>query len=167
MVVLCKVDFGVHGVDIVDGLALGGCCCRLVFVRQLHWGKVQAGAAIAAIILMNVVFSFDSVLTAIALTESMPVMIASIVISGIVMLALANRVAAFLQKNRAYEVLGLFILLLVGIMLLSEGGHLAKLTLFGGEVHALNKTTFYFSVTVLILVDLVQSRYQKRLLNKT
>jgi hypothetical protein len=35
--------------------------------------------------------------------------------------------------------------------------------LFGGEVHALNKTTFYFSVTVLILVDLVQSRYQKRL----
>ena len=81
----------------------------------------------------------------------MPVMIASSVISGIVTLALANRVAAFLQKNRAYEVLGLFILLLVGIMLLSEGGHLANLTLFGGEVHALNKTTFYFSVTVLIL----------------
>ena len=125
--------------------------------------KKKAGAAIAAIILMNVVFSFDSVLTAIALTDSMPVMVTSIVISGIVMLALANRVAEFLQKNRAYEVLGLFILLLVGVMLLSEGGHLAHLTLFGGEVHALNKTTFYFSVTVLILVDLVQSRYQKRL----
>jgi predicted tellurium resistance membrane protein TerC len=127
----------------------------------------KASAAIAAIILMNVVFSFDSVLTAIALTDSMPVMIASIVISGIVMLALANRVAVFLRRNRAYEVLGLFILLLVGIMLLSEGGHLAQLTLFGGEVHALNKTTFYFSVTVLILVDLVQSRYQRRLLDKT
>ena len=48
-------------------------------------------------------------------------------------------------------------------MLLSEGGHLAHLTLFGGEVHALNKTTFYFAVSVLIAVDLVQSRYQKRL----
>ena len=44
-----------------------------------------------------------------------------------------------------------------------EGGHLAHLTLFGGEVHALNKTTFYFAVSVLIAVDLVQSRYQKRL----
>jgi predicted tellurium resistance membrane protein TerC len=118
--------------------------------------KKSAKSAIAAIILMNVVFSFDSVLTAIALTDSMPVM-----------LALANRVAAFLRKNRAYEVLGLFILLLVGVMLLSEGGHLAHLTLFGGEVHALNKTTFYFSVTVLILVDLVQSRYQKRLANRS
>ena len=49
------------------------------------------------------------------------------------MLLLANRVAAFLKKNRAYEVLGLFILLLVGVMLLSEGGHLAHLTLFGGK----------------------------------
>lgn len=120
-------------------------------------------SAVMAIVLMNVVFSFDSVLTAIALTDNMAVMVISILLSGVVMLLLANRVAAFLQKNRAYEVLGLFILLLVGVMLLSEGGHLAHLTLFGGEVHALNKTTFYFAVTVLIAVDLVQSRYQKRL----
>ena len=123
----------------------------------------SARAAITAIVLMNVVFSFDSVLTAIALTDNMAVMVVSILLSGVVMLVLANRVAAFLKKNRAYEVLGLFILLLVGVMLLSEGGHLAHLTLFGGEVHALNKTTFYFAVSVLIAVDLVQSQYQKRL----
>ena len=79
------------------------------------------------------------------------------------MLWLANRVSAFLKKNRAYEVLGLFILLIVGIMLLSEGGHLAHLELFGGSVQPLNKTTFYFVVTVLILVDLVQSKYQRKL----
>jgi predicted tellurium resistance membrane protein TerC len=109
------------------------------------------------------VFSFDSVLTAIALTDNMAVMVVSILLSGVIMLLLANRVAVFLKKNRAYEVLGLFILLLVGVMLLSEGGHLAHLTLFGGEVHTLNKTTFYFAVSVLIAVDLVQSRYQKRL----
>ena len=125
----------------------------------------SARSAIMAMVLMNVVFSFDSVLTAIALTDNMAVMGVSILLSGVVMLLLANRVAAFLKKNRAYEVLGLFILLLVGVMLLSEGGHLAHLTLFGGEVHALNKTTFYFAVSVLIAVDLVQSRYQKRLAN--
>lgn len=93
----------------------------------------------------------------------MAVMVVSILLSGVVMLVLADRVSAFLKKNRAYEVLGLFILLLVGVMLLSEGGHLAHLTLFGGEVHALNKTTFYFAVSVLIVVDLVQTQYQKRL----
>ena len=125
----------------------------------------SARSAIMAMVLMNAVFSFDSVLTAIALTDNMAVMVVSILLSGVVMLLLANRVAAFLKKNRAYEVLGLFILLLVGVMLLSEGGHLAHLTLFGGEVHALNKTTFYFAVSVLIAVDLVQSRYQKRLAN--
>lgn len=124
-------------------------------------------SAVLAIVLMNVVFSFDSVLTAIALTDNMAVMVTSILLSGVVMLLLANRVATFLQKNRAYEVLGLFILLLVGIMLLSEGGHLAHLTFFGGEVHALNKTTFYFAVSVLIAVDLIQSRYQKRLARAT
>jgi len=124
-----------------------------------------ARSAILAMVLMNAVFSFDSVLTAIALTDNMAVMVVSIPLSGVVMLLLANRVASFLKKNRAYEVLGLFILLLVGVMLLSEGGHLAHLTLFGGEVHALNKTTFYFAVSVLIAVDLVQSRYQKRLAN--
>ena len=48
-----------------------------------------------------------------------------IVISGLMMIWLADHVAEFLKKNRMYEVLGLFILFIVGIMLLSEGGHLA------------------------------------------
>ena len=122
----------------------------------------KPAAAIGAIALMNVVFSFDSVLTAIALTDVLWVMALAIVLSGVVMLALANRVADFLKKNRAYEVLGLFILLIVGIMLLSEGGHMAHLTLFGGAIEPLNKTTFYFVVTVLIVVDLVQSKYQRK-----
>jgi predicted tellurium resistance membrane protein TerC len=63
-----------------------------------------------------------------------------------------------------YEVLGLFILLIVGIMLLSEGGHLAHLTLFGNPVTPMSKTTFYFVIIVLVLIDIVQGRYQKNLL---
>jgi hypothetical protein len=48
-------------------------------------------------------------------------------------------------------------------MLLSEGGHLAHLKLFGNEVTAMSKTTFYFVIAVLVLIDIVQSRYQKKL----
>tara|TARA_B110000305_G_scaffold168948_1_gene186792 strand:+ start:522 stop:1286 length:765 start_codon:yes stop_codon:yes gene_type:complete len=122
----------------------------------------KPAAAIGAIAIMNVVFSFDSVLTAIALTDVLWIMSLAIVLSGVVMILLANHVAEFLKKNRAYEVLGLFILLIVGIMLLSEGGHMAHLTLFGGAIEPLNKTTFYFVVTVLIVVDVVQSKYQRK-----
>ncbi|MEM7699703.1 MAG: tellurium resistance protein TerC [Verrucomicrobiota bacterium] len=129
--------------------------------------KVKSvGAVVTAIVIMNVVFSFDSILSAMALTDVFLVMATAIVIGGILMIWLADRVATFLQKNRMYEVLGLFILLIVGIMLLSEGGHLAHLKFFGHEVQAMTKTTFYFVIAVLVLIDIVQGRYQKRLLAK-
>ena len=62
-----------------------------------------------------------------------------------------------------YEVLGLFILFVVGIMLLSEGGHLAHLDLLGHQITPMSKATFYFVIGVLILTDIVQTRYQKKL----
>ena len=62
-----------------------------------------------------------------------------------------------------FEVLGLFILLVVGIMLLSEGGHLAHLEFAGHPVEQMSKATFYFVIGVLIIIDIVQSRYQKKL----
>ncbi len=62
-----------------------------------------------------------------------------------------------------YEVLGLFILFIVGVMLVSEGGEQAHLKLFGHEIHAMKKSTFYFVLAVLVVVDIVQGRYQKKL----
>jgi len=126
----------------------------------------SVSAVITWIVLMNLVFSFDSILSAMALTDSFAIMATAIVIGGALMIWLSDGVAAFLQKNRMYEVLGLFILLIVGIMLLGEGGHLAHLAFFGHEVHPMTKTTFYFAIAVLVLADIVQSRYQKRLLAK-
>ncbi len=119
--------------------------------------------AIAWIVAMNLVFSFDSILSAIALTEVLPVMATAIIISGLMMIYLADTVSEFLKKNRLYEVLGLFILLIVGIMLLSEGGHLAHLKLGGYAVEAMSKTTFYFSISVMVIVDIAQGRYQRKL----
>ena len=113
---------------------------------------------------MNLVFSFDSILSAIALTNVFWVMATAIVISSILMIVLADDVAEFLEKNRLYEVLGLFILLIVGVMLLSEGGHLAHLSLFGYPIEPMAKSTFYFVIGVLVIVDVVQGRYQKKLI---
>ena len=115
------------------------------------------------ITVMNIVFSFDTVLSAVALTKNFFVMSAAIVLSGILMVVLAEHVARFLQRNRMYEVLGLFVLLLVGVMLLAEGGHIAHLAFFGYAVEPMAKTTFYFVVGALLLVDVLQGRYQKKL----
>jgi predicted tellurium resistance membrane protein TerC len=116
------------------------------------------------IVLMNLVFSFDSILSAIALTDVFWVMATAIFIGAILMIWLSDGVAAFLEKNRMYEVLGLFILLVVGIMLLSEGGHLAHLHLFNNPIEPMTKATFYFVIVVLVLTDIVQSRYRKKLM---
>jgi predicted tellurium resistance membrane protein TerC len=124
----------------------------------------SVASALTWIVLMNVVFSFDTVLSAVALTDHFIVMTAAIVISGILMVAMADSVAAFLNRNRMYEVVGLFVLLLVGIMLTSEGGHLAHLKFFGFEVVAMTKTTFYFVLVTMVLVELVQGRYQRKLI---
>ena len=119
---------------------------------------------IGMIVVMNVVFSFDSILSAMALTDIFWIMAVAIVISGLLMIWLAEKVTAFLTKNRMYEVLGLFILFIVGIMLLTEGGHLAHLKLFGEEIVPMSKTTFYFIIAILVLIDIVQGRYQKKII---
>ena len=115
------------------------------------------------IVLMNLVFSFDSILSAMALTDNIIVMALAIIVSGLLMIYLADHVAEFLKKNRMYEVLGLFILFIVGVMLVTEGGHTAHMKLLGNPVHAMTKTTFYFVLFVLVIVDVVQGRYQKKL----
>ena len=130
--------------------------------------EVRESSSVLSVVLwivtMNLVFSFDSILSAMALSDTFWIMATAIVIGGILMIWLADRVSSFLERNRMYEVLGLFILFVVGIMLLSEGGHLAHLHLMGQAVMPMSKATFYFVITVLVLTDLVQTRYQKKLL---
>ncbi|WP_298954363.1 tellurium resistance protein TerC [uncultured Nonlabens sp.] len=135
--------------------------------------KKTSNAVITSIVIMNLVFSFDSILAAIGLTSDIEnsitafvIMAIAIVCSGLLMLFLADRISSFLNKNRMYEVLGLFILFIVGIMLVTEGGHLAHLEFFGNEIVPMSNTTFYFVIVVLVIVDIVQGRYQKNLIAK-
>ncbi|MFT4600934.1 MAG: putative tellurium resistance membrane protein TerC [Arenicella sp.] len=132
----------------------------------------SANSVIAMIVVMNLVFSFDSILSAMALTSDignetteLVLMSIAIVISGLLMILMANKVAEFLQKNRMFEVLGLFVLFIVGIMLLTEGGHLAEMKFFGEAIVPMSKTTFYFVIVILVIVDIVQSRYQKKIIS--
>ena len=149
---------------------------HMIGIEDLHTHTGNSKPAsvaktVSLIVGMNLVFSFDSILSAMALAKdketgdpNLILMIIAIVIGGILMIWLSDKVARFLEKNRLYEVLGLFILFIVGIMLLTEGAHLAHLHFAGNPIHAMTKTTFYFVIGVLVLTDLVQSRYQKKIL---
>lgn len=133
--------------------------------------------AVAMIVAMNLVFSFDSILSAMAIANEKTVdaagraqvdyqvwiMTIAILASGIVMILMADYVADFLKRNRMYEVLGLFILFLVGALLVTEGAHLAHLHIFTFEIDALSKSSFYLVVFVLVVTDIISNRYQKRL----
>lgn len=127
----------------------------------------SAAKSIFMIVLMNLVFSFDSILSAMALTENNYIIAIAIIIGGILMIVAANKVAEFLQKNRMYEVLGLFILFLVGIMLISDGGAQAGMKIMNQKITPMSKSTFYFILVILILIDVVQTKYQKNILKRS
>lgn len=143
---------------------------HMLAVDDLHGdsGKGQSSAmrVMINILIMNLVFSFDSTLTAMAISKVFTVQALGIITSGIAMYLIADAFANFLSKNRMYEVLGLFVLLIVGVSLLGEGGHLGHLELFGYKVEPIAKTTFYFSIFVLFVVEVVQTRYQRKLENQ-
>ena len=126
-------------------------------------GQASVSSVLSSIAVMCVVFSFDTVVAAIAFTDNMVIMLVAVVLAGVISILAADKVAAFLQKNRLYEVLGLFVLLLVGVMLVAEGGHIAAVTIFGYVVHPIEKSTFYFVLASLVAVDVLQSKFQKKL----
>ena len=138
---------------------------------EARTGK-SAVQVVTMIVMMNLIFSFDSILSALAITDVFPVLAIAILSSGLAMLLLADGVTVFLKKNRMYEVLGLFILLIVGVVLLGEAGPAAahamhdqslQIRILGHELLPMSKTTFYFSVVVLVIVEIVQTGYQRKL----
>ena len=179
--------FGIHWVGVIEGefnfstlvFLSGGAFLMYTAVREIshllaiehlaEGGERETKPALRValtIVVMNLIFSFDSILSALAITKVFAVLALAIVASGVLMLVLADQVSAFIERNRKYEVLGLFILLIVGVVLLGEGGHEAHLTLFGFAVEPMSKATFYFALFVLVVVDILQSRYQNKLAAK-
>jgi predicted tellurium resistance membrane protein TerC len=177
--------FSVHWVGVLEGefnfativFLLGGGFLMYTAVKEIsHLLAIEDFAAsdvdrkpktaaqvITMIVTMNLIFSFDSILSALAITDVFLVLATAIVISGVMMLVLADSVSEFIRRNRKYEVLGLFILLIVAVVLLGEGGHESHLTIAGFAIEPISKATFYFAIVVLVVVDVLQSKYQTKL----
>lgn len=117
------------------------------------------------IVLINIVFSFDSILTAVGMTNGMEgaliLMIVAVVLSVVVMLLFANPVGKFVQEHPTIQMLGLSFLILIGFMLIAEGMHLAHATVFGKEVGVVPKGYLYFAIAFSLLVEFLNMRMKR------
>ena len=130
-------------------------------------------AAIIQIALLNIVFSFDSILTAVGLVSSEPapkgfgeaailIMILSVIISIIIMMIFAGPVSKFVNEHPTIQILGLSFLILIGVMLLAEGSHLAHFKFFGdSEVHSIPKGYLYFAIFFSLFVEFLNLKMKK------
>jgi len=140
-------------------------------------GKSASGltAAVLQIALLNIVFSFDSILTAIGMISmkspagggfgsegAIAIMILSIVISIGIMMIFAGPVSKFVNEHPTIQILGLSFLILIGVMLIAEGSHLAHFR-FGNdvEVSSIPKGYLYFSIFFSLFVEFLNIKMRK------
>jgi predicted tellurium resistance membrane protein TerC len=115
--------------------------------------KVYAGFAgvIVQITLLDIVFSLDSVITAVGMVDNIWIMIAAVVISIIAMMLFAGSIGAFVQRHPTIKMLALAFLLLIGVTLIAEGLH-----------QHIPKGYIYFAMAFSVLVEVLNMRLRKR-----
>ena len=113
--------------------------------------KLSLSKAIIQITLLNIVFSFDSILTAVGMTNgvtnSMTIMVITIIVSVGIMMIFVKPVSTFIKKHPSLQILGLSFLILIGFMLITEGAHLSETILFNKEVGTIPKGYLYFVIS--------------------
>ena len=111
----------------------------------------NAGAAIFQIILLDLVFSIDSILTAVGMTDHVPIMVTAVVVAVTVMMLAADPVANFIHKNPTVVMLALGFLLMIGMVLIAEG--------FGVHVP---KGYIYFAMAFSVAVEALNLRMRRK-----
>lgn len=113
--------------------------------------NVNVSAIILQIILLDIIFSFDSILTAVGLTDMVLIMIIAVVISIGIMMVFSKSISEFIQKHPSMEVLALGFLILIGFMLFLEGLH-----------YDIPKGYIYFAVAFSLLIEMVNIRVRTK-----
>jgi predicted tellurium resistance membrane protein TerC len=124
---------------------------------EAHHVQEQLGRAPASLVWMllqvvaiDVVFSLDSVITAVGMSQSIPIMIAAILISVAIMLAFSGAVVRFVDRHPGIKLLALSFLLLIGVLLVAESFH-----------HPIPKGYIYFAMAFSLGIELLQMRAEQ------
>jgi predicted tellurium resistance membrane protein TerC len=152
---------GVSGRDLI--LLVGGLFLLAKSTHEIHdrlegedgavTSRIQPrfGAIVFQILLLDIVFSLDSVITAVGMVRQIPVMIAAVVIAMIFMLIFVNKVSAFIDQHPTIKMLALSFLLLIGCALIAEGFH-----------REIPKGYIYFAMAFSLGVEVLNLRIRAR-----
>lgn len=125
---------------------------------------------IIQITVINIVFSFDSILTAVGMTNglygALVIMIIAVVISVLIMMLFAVPVGNFVNKHPTIQMLGLAFLILIGFMLIAEGAHLADFTVADAHIGAVPKGYLYFAIAFSLFVEFLNMRLRRKITTK-
>lgn len=108
-------------------------------------------AAVLQIMVIDIVFSLDSVITAVGMAQSIAIMILAVIISMLIMLKLSAPISDFVDRNPTIKILALAFLILIGVMLVMEG--------MGAHV---SKGYIYFAMAFSLCVELLNLQYKKK-----
>ncbi len=155
-------ELGISGRDII--LILGGLFLIYKSVTEIHdkMENVESALVVSTkivtfrnivlqILLIDIVFSLDSVITAVGMTDHISIMIAAVVISMIIMMLTATSLSDFVNKHPAVKVLALAFLLMIGVALIAEGM----------DFH-IPKGYIYYSMAFAVLVEFINIRIGAR-----
>jgi len=122
--------------------------------------------ALIQIVLIDLVFSFDSILTAVGMTNGIPfalwIMIGAIVLSILIMIGFAGPINQFINIHPSIQILGLSFLLLIGFMLITEAAHLSHTSLFGSTIGSIPKGYLYFAIAFSLGVEMINMKLRRR-----
>lgn len=156
-----KLPIGISWKDII--LFAGGIFLIVKSTLEIHHKLEQSNqadstkmysgfsAVIIQIILVDAVFSFDSILTAIGLVENVIIMIIAIVISMLVMIGYSGIITRFINKNPTFQMLALTFLIVIGILLVAESFH-----------QTISKSYVYTAIAFSLTVELLNMRLRKK-----
>jgi predicted tellurium resistance membrane protein TerC len=151
----------ISGRDII--LILGGLFLIAKSTHEIHQklesneedAKQQKGSTfvfiIIQILLLDIVFSLDSVITAVGMVNEISIMAAAIIVSTIIMIFASHKIAEFVDRHPTIKLLALSFLVLIGVALLAEG--------FGTHIP---KGYIYFSMTYALIVEFLNIRLRKK-----
>lgn len=140
--------------------------------KQLGSKKINTLAkAIFQIIVIDFIFSIDSILTAVGMTngitpnpkDALLLMVIAVIISILIMMLFANAIRSFISKHPSIQLLALSFLILIGFMLIAEAAHVAHATLFGNTIGAIPKGYLYFAITFSLAVEFLNMRLKKKI----
>jgi len=126
--------------------------------------------AIIQITFINLVFSFDSILTAIGMANGLSansnhtlvVMIIAVVVSVIIMMFFAHPIGRFVNKHPSIQMLGLAFLILIGFMLIAEGAHKAQISVLNTEIGVIPKGYLYFTIAFSLFIEFLNFKLHKK-----